>query len=213
MEQVGLTNEAIILKVSQNEELKMKSLNGACLFAYEVYLILPANNELEDPKSLPDIQRSIRKSKYLIFLSIVPSLTIHFFFTKEDYLLFIHFVNGLTATDRQIKIVEEPDLDSKKLQDLSLQNSGSNVSLSNSTKLEERPNDNGSSCEDSRNNMNFSSSIASKKRNQEVSRKGNGMGVSGWKSQFCMNGITFCFKVGTLLRATGMFSHIKRLYC
>ena len=134
-------------------------------------------------------------------------------FTKEDYLLFIHFVNGLTATDRQIKIVEEPDLDSKKLQDLSLQNSGSNVSLSNSKKLEERPNDNGSSCEDSRNNMNFSSSIASKKRNQEVSRKGNGMGVSGWKSQFCMNGITFCFKVGTLLRATGMFSHIKRLYC
>ena len=189
----------------------MKSLNGACLFAYEVYLILPANNELEDPKSLPDIQRSIRKSKYLIFFSIVQGALHNF--TKEDYLLFIYFVNGLTATDRQIKIVEEPDLDSKKLQDLSLQNSGSNVSLSNSKKLEERPNDNGSSCEDSRNNMNFSSSIASKKRNQEVSRKGNGMGVSGWKSQFCMNGITFCFKVGTLLRATGMFSHIKRLYC
>ena len=136
-----------------------------------------------------------------------------FYCTSADYILFIYFVNGLTATDRQIKIVEEPDLDSKKLQDLSLQNSGSNVSLSNSKKLEERPNDNGSSCEDSRNNMNFSSSIASKKRNQEVSRKGNGMGVSGWKSQFCMNGITFCFKVGTLLRATGMFSHIKRLYC
>ena len=44
-----------------------------------------------------------------------------------------------------------------------------------------------------------------KKNNQEVSRKGNGMGGSGWKSQFCMNGISFCFKVGTLLRATGMF--------
>ena len=114
-------------------------------------------------------------------------------------------INALTATDRQIKIVEEPDLDSEKLQDLSLQNSGSYVSLTNTKKLEESPNDNGSSCEDSRNNMNFSSSIASKKRNQEVSRKGNGMGVSGWKSQFCMNGITFCFKVGTLLRATGMF--------
>ena len=51
------------MKVSQNEELKMKSLNGACLFAYEVYLILPTKNELEDPKSLPDIQRSIGNSK------------------------------------------------------------------------------------------------------------------------------------------------------
>ena len=37
----------------------MKSLNGACLFAYEVHRILPAKNELEDPKSLPDIQRAI----------------------------------------------------------------------------------------------------------------------------------------------------------
>ena len=51
------------MKVTQNEELKMKSLNGACLFAYEVYLILPTKNELEDPKSLPDIQRSIGNSK------------------------------------------------------------------------------------------------------------------------------------------------------
>ena len=49
----------IELKVTQNEEIKMKSLNGACLFAYEVHRILPAKNELEDPKSLPDIQRAI----------------------------------------------------------------------------------------------------------------------------------------------------------
>ena len=98
MEQVGLTNEAIILKVSQNEELKMKSLNGACLFAYEVYLILPANNELEDPKSLPDIQRSIRKRKYLIFLSIVPSLTIHFLPRK------IIFCLSILSMDLQLPI-------------------------------------------------------------------------------------------------------------
>ena len=35
-----------------------------------------------------------------------------------------------------------------------------------------------------------------RKSNQEVSRKGNGMGGSGWKAQICMNGISFCFKVG-----------------
>ena len=34
------------------------------------------------------------------------------------------------------------------------------------------------------------------KSNQEVSRKGNVMGAIGWKAQSCMNGITFCFKVG-----------------
>ena len=31
----------------------------------------------------------------------------------------------------------------------------------------------------------------------EVSKRGNGMGGSGWKSQICMHGISFCFKVGT----------------
>ena len=35
-----------------------------------------------------------------------------------------------------------------------------------------------------------------KKCTQEVSRKGNAMGGSGWKAQICMNGIAFCFKVG-----------------
>ena len=53
---------------------------------------------------------------------------------------------------------------------------------------------------DSKNNFNISSSITSKNKKQEVSREGNGIDVSGWKSQFCMNGISFCFKVGTLFK-------------
>ena len=71
------TRYIITLKVTQNEEIKMKSLNGACLFAYEVHRhrILPAKNELEDPKSLPDIQRSIINGK-LINL-ILPHIKIH----------------------------------------------------------------------------------------------------------------------------------------
>ena len=43
----------------------MKSMNGACLFAYEVHQIVPTKNELEDPKSLPDIQRSMLNGKCL----------------------------------------------------------------------------------------------------------------------------------------------------
>ena len=41
-------------------------MNGACLFAYEVHQIVPTKNELEDPKSLPDIQRSMLNGKCLI---------------------------------------------------------------------------------------------------------------------------------------------------
>jgi hypothetical protein len=48
-----------------------------------------------------------------------------------------------------------------------------------------------------------------KKKSKEVSRKGNGMGDSGWKSQFCMNGISFCFKVGSLfLDGVSLFVHV-----
>ena len=62
---------------------------------------------------------------------------------------------------------------------------------------------------DSENNFNISSSITSKNKKQEVSREGNGIDVSGWKSQFCMNGISFCFKVGSLiLECVSSFLHV-----
>ena len=64
---------------------------------------------------------------------------------------------------------------------------------------------------DSKNNFNISSSITSKNKKQEVSREGNGIDVSGWKSQFCMNGISFCFKVGTLLRPTVSVCHLVKV--
>ena len=64
---------------------------------------------------------------------------------------------------------------------------------------------------DSKNNLNISSSITSKNKKQEVSRKGNGIDVSGWKSQFCMNGISFCFKVGTLLRPIVSVCHLVKV--
>ena len=102
----------------------------------------------------------------------------------------------------QNKMVEDSDVDTKKQQDdLSQQMNQNSESmlLSNSTnKSSECCDDDKTSNNNSRNNVNGSSSIASKHKNKEVSRKGNGMGVNGWKSQFCMNGITFCFKVGTL---------------
>ena len=60
--------------------------------------------------------------------------------------------------------------------------------------------DNRSVNDDTTNNQNATLFSTSKRKNQEVSRKGNGIGVSGWKSQFCMNGISFCFKVGTLFK-------------
>ena len=49
-----------LIQVTENEETKMKGLNGACLFAYEIQFNLEAMRcEQGDLKSLPDIQRSI----------------------------------------------------------------------------------------------------------------------------------------------------------
>ena len=47
----------------------MKALNGACLFAYEIHLIAAAKHQ-GDPKSLPDIQRSILNGKFLLMIVI-----------------------------------------------------------------------------------------------------------------------------------------------
>ena len=58
-------------------------------------------------------------------------------------------------------------------------------------------------------NVNSTFTPKYKKKTKEVSRKGNGMGGSGWKSQFCMNGISFCLKVGSLfLEGVSLFVHV-----
>lgn len=73
-----------------------------------------------------------------------------------------------------------------------------NIAASSITPLTDRSNKLRSVVE---NNGDATLHLKLKENNQEVSRKGNGMGCSGWKSQICMNGV-FCFKVGTRFKKT-----------
>ena len=98
---------------------------------------------------------------------------------------------------------EDPDPDKKEYHCSSSHPSNQNsYSRHASTKamLDVCTGDNRAINADITNGQNSTLSFTCMRKNKEVSRKGNGMGVSGWKSQFCMNGISFCFKVGTLFK-------------
>ena len=83
-----------------------------------------------------------------------------------------------------------------------------NLTESNPAKLASSTEEN-KMCSSSGSNVKSTNTPKNKKKTKEVSRKGNGMGGSGWKSQFCMNGISFCFKVGSLtLECVSLFVHV-----
>ena len=57
--------------MTENEEIKMKGLNGTCIFAYEIKVMINSlRRQQSSPKSLPDIQRSTLTGKVLSYVNV-----------------------------------------------------------------------------------------------------------------------------------------------